>query len=301
MKLSIVTTLYYSAGHVEEFCGRALRTAQRLRDDCELILVNDGSPDESLAVAIAMCERESRMRVLDLSRHYGHYPALLAGLAAARGDRVFLIDCDLEEPPEILLDLWAQLEADAELDVVVAVQRRRRGGLPGRVLGAAFYRLLASSTDGVIADNLVARLMTRRYVDALLSLREQPVSLDVLAAVAGFRQKTLPTDKQPSRDTTYPLGRKVRLAAATFIAYGTWVSNAMFLAALGMMIAGATIAVAGATSEARVVLASIWFVGGVLLAGLALLRLSLAQLAGDVRRRPTIVRREYSRGSLENR
>jgi putative glycosyltransferase len=301
MKLSIVTTLYYSVRHVEEFCDRTLRTAQQLSGDCELILVNDGSPDESLAAAIAVCGREPRVRVLDLSRHYGHYPALLAGLAAARGDRVFLIDCDLEEPPEILLDLWAQLEADAELDAVVAVQRRRRGGLSGRVFGAAFYWLLALSTDGVIADNLVARLMTRRYVDALLSLREQPVSLDVLAAVAGFRQKTLPTDKQPSRDTTYPLGRKVRLAAATFIAYGTWMSTAMFLVALGMMIAGAAIAVAAARTEMRMVLASIWFVGGVVLAGLALLRLSLAQLAGDVRRRPTIVRREYSRSSLENR
>ena len=104
MKLSIVTTLYQSGVHISEFHKRISSVAQRLvGDDYEIILVNDGSPDNSLDLAIKLTEQDSHISVVDLSRNFGHHKAMMTGLAHAEGKRVFLIDSDLEEEPEWLL------------------------------------------------------------------------------------------------------------------------------------------------------------------------------------------------------
>src|SRR5262245_15249504 len=208
MTLSIVTTLYGSEAHVDEFCERAFRSGAGVTGDVEMILVDDGSFDDGLGRALAWHARDHRVRVVELSRHYGHYSALLAGLARARGDRIFLADVDLEEPPELLEQLWAAMEADETLDLVVGVQSRRRGWWE-RVSGAVFYRALNLGTaPTVIANSLVARLMTKRYADAMLACSERSGSLDILTAVVGFRQRAVPAVKTSSSATTYTVARK---------------------------------------------------------------------------------------------
>src|SRR6478735_12183869 len=102
--LSIVTSMYRSAPYLQEFYDRCTAAARKLTDAYEFVLVNDGSPDDSLQVALQLRERDPRVRVVDLSRNFGHHKALMTGLARARGERVFLIDCDLEEDPGWLLD-----------------------------------------------------------------------------------------------------------------------------------------------------------------------------------------------------
>ena len=98
--LSVVTTLYRSAPHLTEFHRRASAAAARLTADYEIVLVNDGSPDDSLQAALAIHHVDAHVRIVDLARNFGHHAALMAGLAAARGDLVFLLDSDLEEQPE---------------------------------------------------------------------------------------------------------------------------------------------------------------------------------------------------------
>ena len=95
MDLSIVTSLYYSAPYLEEFYRRSCASAEKISRDFEFVLVNDGSPDHSLAVAIALHEKDSRVRVIDLSRNFGHHKAIMTGLMHAQGDLVFMLDCDL--------------------------------------------------------------------------------------------------------------------------------------------------------------------------------------------------------------
>ena len=104
MRLSIVTTLYRSARHLDEFHARISAAAARFTPDYEIVLVNDGSPDDSLAVALKLFERDDRLRIIDLARNFGHHKAMMTGLAETRGDLVFLIDSDLEEPPELLTE-----------------------------------------------------------------------------------------------------------------------------------------------------------------------------------------------------
>src|SRR5918993_2990029 len=100
MLISVVTTLYRSAPFIEEFYERASRAARKISPSYEIILVNDGSPDDSLDRAILLHERDPRVKVVDLSRNFGHHKALLAGLEYAEGDYVYLTDVDLEEEPE---------------------------------------------------------------------------------------------------------------------------------------------------------------------------------------------------------
>ena len=117
MDLSVVTTLYRSQPYVEEFYRRICAAAAAITPDFELILVNDGSPDASLEVAVALFQLDERVRVIDLSRNFGHHRAIMTGLAHARGDLVFLIDCDLEEEPELLSRFHARL-VETRADVI---------------------------------------------------------------------------------------------------------------------------------------------------------------------------------------
>ena len=107
MDLSIVSSLYRSAPYLKDFHRRTSAAAQRLGISYEIILVNDGSPDESLEIALELQRIDPRLCVVDLSRNFGHHKALMTGLAHSRGRRVFLLDTDLEEDPE-LLPLFAE-------------------------------------------------------------------------------------------------------------------------------------------------------------------------------------------------
>src|SRR4051812_43855385 len=98
MKLSIVTTLYHSSAHVNEFHRRATAAAQVLvGENYEIIFVNDGSPDNSLDLSIQLAEKDNHLQVIDLSRNFGHHKAMMTGLSYAQGEKIFLCDSDLEE------------------------------------------------------------------------------------------------------------------------------------------------------------------------------------------------------------
>src|SRR5688572_1081690 len=125
MKLSIITTLYYSAPYIQEFYERSIRAAEAITDDIEVVIVNDGSPDDALDIARRIYEQDRRVVVVDLSRNFGHHRAIMTGLAYCTGDLVFLIDCDLEEVPETLPFFHAALKNDPAADVVYSIQESR--------------------------------------------------------------------------------------------------------------------------------------------------------------------------------
>src|SRR6266700_1020387 len=117
MKLSIVSTLYRSSATIDEFYRRAAAAAEALSHDFELVLVKDGSPDDSRERALALHAADPRVVVVDLSRNFGHHKAMMTGLMHARGDLVFLVDSDLEEEPELLAQFHERLMV-GDCDVV---------------------------------------------------------------------------------------------------------------------------------------------------------------------------------------
>src|SRR5882762_1911783 len=127
MKLSIVTTMYYSRNYLQEFYDRTILVLRELKVTYEFVFVDDGSPDDSLLVALQLQNSDSNIKVVELSRNYGHQRAIMTGLQQASGDFVFLIDCDLEEAPELLCDFWKRITAESNVDVVYGVQIKRKG------------------------------------------------------------------------------------------------------------------------------------------------------------------------------
>src|ERR1700753_2775756 len=154
MKLSVVTTLYRSAASIEEFYRRAIKAAEKIAGDIELVMVNDGSPDNSLDLALELQKHDARVIVVDLSRNFGHHKALMTGLAHATGDLVFLIDSDLEEQPEDLA-LFHQRMAARDCAVLSDLQRTRVGSAFERIAGGLFFAILDMLGDRPVPRNLV--------------------------------------------------------------------------------------------------------------------------------------------------
>ena len=139
MKISVVTTLYKSKGFLDEFIAEiqiALNQIQCI--DYELVFVNDGSPDDSLTYLIERKKEIRQIKVLDLSRNFGHHYAIQVGLDYASGDYVFLIDNDLETSPRVLVDFYGEMNKDNSLDVVYGYQEVRKGLWLERLTGSVF-------------------------------------------------------------------------------------------------------------------------------------------------------------------
>lgn len=126
--ISVVTSLYRSEEYIEEFYKRIISTLEKINvTNYEIIFVNDGSPDNSLSIAKGITFKDSKVRVLDLSRNFGHHKALLTGLGESKKEYVFVLDVDLEEKPEILLDFYSKITSEKDVDVVYGVVKERKG------------------------------------------------------------------------------------------------------------------------------------------------------------------------------
>lgn len=206
MSTSIVSTLYRSAPYLDEFVARCLALMQ---DNDELILVDDGSPDELLALAREHAVRDGRIVVVELARNFGHHHAILAGLGQALGDRVF-VDSDLEEAPELLVDFASLMEVGA-VDVVFGVHNHSQGSMLRRTTSRLFWFAFNWASDSKTPLNICnVRLMKRGYVDALLSLQEANVFLGGMFHWVGFKQIAIPIER-----TSEGLSRLTRLPAAS--------------------------------------------------------------------------------------
>ena len=209
MKISVVTTLYKSAPYIWEFVERTRSELKKLTDDYEFVLVDDGSPDDSLRIAMALLETEPRLKIIELSRNFGHHKAIMTGLEHASGDLVFLIDVDLEEPPELLGRFFPVLR-DEELDVVFGFQKTRKGGFIERFGGHLAWGLLNLLLPVKIPHSQsTVRLMTRDYVQALIKHKEQMTAIGGLWVITGFRQEGMEFEKGSRGTTSYSFSRRL--------------------------------------------------------------------------------------------
>lgn len=165
VKLSLVSTMYRSARYLESFICRSTAAIMSVTDDYEIVLLNDGSPDDSLQMALSMQERNPNIRIVDLSRNFGHHAAIVTDLESWTGDPVFLVDCDLEEQPEWLPRFHDERQRH-HLDVVYGVQERRVSTTSANFLGEVFRKAINFMSSVRIPHNpMTCRLMTRDYVN----------------------------------------------------------------------------------------------------------------------------------------
>ena len=223
--LSVVVPCYNEAACLDTLHARISAAARAVvGDDHEIVLVNDGSRDQSWAVMERLAASDPRLVAINLSRNHGHQLALTAGLDLCAGERILIIDADLQDPPELLGPMLETMAAEGA-DVVYAVRRKREGETFFKKLTAAgFYRVLDRVTDTPIPlDTGDFRLMTRRALDAFLSLPEQARFIRGMVAWVGFRQVPFPYDRDErlAGESKYPLGKMIRFALDAVTGFST--------------------------------------------------------------------------------
>lgn len=214
MKLSVVTTLYKSKGFLEEFLKEIISAIEILAiENFELVFVNDGSPDDSVAYLLERKKDISQIKIIDLSRNFGHHYAIQAGLNYASGEYVFLIDNDLETPPSIVIDFFNEIKKDKTLDVVYGYQEARKGNFIEKKAGSIFWILINKLSDTKIPHNILTeRLMTKQYVNELLRLQDANLFIGGMFYWVGFNQKGVSVKKgQREGVSTYSVKRRAEL------------------------------------------------------------------------------------------
>lgn len=219
--LSVVAPCFNEEGVLPAFLARVAAVLDGVGGTSEIVVVDDGSRDGTWRAMTEAAARDSRIVAVRLMRNHGHQLALTAGLSICRGERVLIIDADLQDPPELLPDMMALMDRGAD---VVYGQRRARAGesLFKRVSAAAFYRLIGRMTDvDIPRDAGDFRLVTRRVLDVLLSMPERHRFIRGMVAWIGGHQVPIAYDRQPraAGESKYPLGKMIRFAADAITAF----------------------------------------------------------------------------------
>jgi putative glycosyltransferase len=309
MRVSVVTSLYNSAPYIEEFYRRCVSAIAPFSSEIEFVFVDDGSPDRSFQVTRGLFHCPHTITVVQLSRNYGAMRAMMVGIAQATGDLVFLLDSDLEEPPELFAKLYEAMELQGEeaVDVAYAVQLKRKGGVFERISGELFYRLFnyLSSVD-VPRNCMVCRLMTRRYVRALASHCETEIFFEGLSVLTGFRQVAVPGEKKHKGSSAYSLRRRITISLDAVISFST---RPLFLIfAIGVTVSAVSfvymcyllfkilfLGYSYAPGWSSILLA-VSFFGGLTLSALGVVGLYIGRILLEVKRRPCIIQSIMNNG-----
>jgi polyisoprenyl-phosphate glycosyltransferase len=294
--LSIVAPVYNEAAVVEAFY-ELVRDAVTPLGAYEVILVDDGSSDGSWERMLSLAARDPGVRLVRLSRNFGHQAALTAGLDVARGDPVVTIDSDLQDPPELIPDLVARWREG--YDVVYAIRAERLGERRWRLLGIdLYYRFLRSiaGTD-IPAQAGDFRLLSRRALDALDRMPERARYLRGMASWIGFRQTGVDYRRDPryAGTTKYPLQKLVRLGLDGVFSFSTVPLKLVSGLGLALVVFCAGVlgwslyerlVAGGAPQGWTSVIAVVLLLGGVQLLSLGLIGQYIARLFEEAKQRP---------------
>ncbi|HVP00741.1 MAG TPA: glycosyltransferase family 2 protein [Bryobacteraceae bacterium] len=241
---SLVIPIYNEEEVLLLLAARLEELLAKLPCHAEVILVNDGSSDGSIQKLHEISQRDKRFKVLCFARNFGHQIAATAGLDAASGDAVVLMDADLQDPPELIFDMLARFREGYD---VVYAQRVKRAGEPlfKRWSAWIFYRLMATLVYKELPlDTGDYRLISRRCLNALLEMRETHRFLRGMVSWVGFPQIAQPFVRPPraAGETKYPLRKMLKFAWTAAVSFSPAPLRASFL--LGFMLIGVGVAYA---------------------------------------------------------
>jgi polyisoprenyl-phosphate glycosyltransferase len=295
--LSVVAPFFNEEETVDAFYDRVTRALDGL--EIELVLVNDGSKDATGAHLRRLAESDARVKVVNLSRNFGHQPALTAGLEHARGDVVVMLDADLQDPPELILEMLDHWRGGS--DVVYAVRSTRAGETRFKLLTAQwFYKLFAKLTRMELEpDSGDFRLMDRRALRALLAMPERNRFLRGMTVWVGFRQSAVTYDRDPRHagTTKFSLAKMMRFSIDAISSF----SHAPLQAAtlLGFIFSGLAFLAIPLTVVARYTnqyvpgvpstLIAILLLGGIQLITVGVIGEYVGRIYDEVKRRPLYV------------
>jgi len=303
VELSVVVPVFNEQEVISSFYTRIRKVLDEFPSQSELIFVDDGSGDSTVEILDSIAKEDIRVRVVKLSRNFGHQAAVQAGIDQSVGSAVVTIDCDLQDPPEVIALLVEKWRMGA--DVVHAVREQRAGETKFKRLSASlFYRMMKKISDSpVVLDSGDFRLMSRRTIVAIQSLPERQRYIRGLVTWVGFQQDLVyfHRDARFAGETKYPLRKQIRLAITAVTALS--VVPLQIASAIGVALSSLSIAlipvlivlrllgVVGLGGQTTVLLA-LMFVSGIQLFCLGILGTYLGRVNVEVRGRPTYIIRE---------
>jgi dolichol-phosphate mannosyltransferase len=299
--LSVVLPVFNERENLDALLARLLPVLEQTREPFDVVFVDDGSRDGSAEMLDAFHARDARVKVVHLSRNFGHQAALQAGLDHARGDAVVMMDADLQDPPELLAQFVAAWRGGH--DVVYAVRKKRQESPLKRFAYAAFYRTIKVIAEiDVPLDAGDFCLLDRRVVDTLVALPEHNRFLRGLRSWVGFRQTGVEYEREARHAGApkYTLRKLVRLALSGYVGFSSMPLRAAAWAGLTAAVVGFTIALWVVYTKLvdipsprgwASLMAVMLVVAGVQLLVLGVLGEYLGRVYEEVRRRPLYIAR----------
>lgn len=297
--ISVVSPVYLAAGTVSELCKRLEIALAQISVDYEIILVEDGSPDSSWDEIVHETSRNNKIRGLKLSRNFGQHHAITAGVDFASGDWVVVMDCDLQDPPELVPELYKK--AREGNDLVVVLFEKRQGKKIKQFFSRVFWRLLTWLTELPFdhrAGNF--RIFSRKAADSFKLYREQARLLGGINSLAGFRTSHISATRAErfSGKSAYTFRKLISTALNLALAYsdkplrimvslGITISGMSFicgLVILGMGLSG-VISVPGWVS----VMVSMYLLSGLILANLGIVGFYVGKTFDESKKRPLYI------------
>ena len=306
MKISVVVPVYGCPEAVAPLCDRVAATARQIADEYEIILVNDACPRNSWQEIEKVCEKDPHVIGIEMARNFGQIRAITAGLDYCDGDWVVVMDCDLQDRPEGILDLYAK--AQEGYDVVFARRKDRKDSAFVRGTSRMFYKIYDYFTDGHFDNSICNFSISRREViQQYCRMREQNRAYTLFLKWLGFRQTSIDVeaDERFAGESSYSIRRKIRMASEFITAQ----SNKPLLLSvrLGFLLAlGAFIYIlvqvikyfvtGDAPSGWTSMIVSLYLLGGLILISLGVLGIYIGYIFNEVKNRPLYVVRSVING-----
>lgn len=300
---SVTVPVYNEIESLPELYRRVREAMQQTGETWELVLIDDGSQDGSTEVILSLAEQDQHVRPVIFARNFGHQIAITAGLDFSRGEATIIMDADLQDPPEVILDLIQKWREGYE--VVYAVRAEREGEtFFKKATASLFYRLINRITDvDIPLDTGDFRLLDRQVVDTLNSMRERHRFPRGMAAWVGFRQIGVPY-KRAARfagETKYPFKKMLRLALNAVTSFSYF--PLQMATYLGFLCAGASALAIPVVIVLRLVgsqaffgqattLIAVLFLGGIQLISLGILGEYIGRLYDEAKGRPMYIVRK---------
>jgi polyisoprenyl-phosphate glycosyltransferase len=305
--ISIVIPIYNEEENLQNLYTRLTNAAPSWKEDYEIVLIDDGSRDSSLTMMRVMAEKDSHVRIIKLSRNFGHQPAISAGIQEAKGDAIIIMDGDLQDPPEELyrfLDKWRE-----GYEVVYAVRTKRKEGFFKKLAYSSFYRIMAAISDIEIPlDSGDFCVMDRKVVNVLVhDMPEQIRFIRGMRAYAGFKQigVTYERAERAAGEVKYTLKKLIQLALDGLFGFSSFPLRLSTYLGITIAIPSLIIGVFflvhrlfgfkvfGHTPEETPGLASLavgmFFLGGVMLTMLGIIGEYISRIYIEVKKRPFFV------------
>lgn len=299
-KLSVIIPIYNEEGNIPALFERLNSVVSKMEVEKEFLFVNDGSRDNSIALIKALAVKNTFVKYIDFSRNFGHQVAVSAGLDKASGDAIVIIDADLQDPPELILEMYEKMQNG--FDVVYAKRRARKGeSFLKKFTARMFYRILGRITSvSIPVDTGDFRIMSKQVSDIVKSMPEKEKFLRGQISWVGFEQTFVEynRDERQAGETGYTYSKMIRFALDGITSFSNFPLK--FATGAGFVVSGFSFLMILYALYSRYILKiyepgwtslmlAITFIGGIQLISIGIIGEYISRMSANIRNRPLYV------------